>query len=220
MIELAREFEARGEALGVRALRIDSGNLAAEGRTARARLDAAGLERIELFASGGLDEWDVEAFVAQDAPYAGFGVGTRVVTSADTPHGDAVYKLVALDGEGRIKLSPDKATIPGAKQILRHFDADGVAAGDVLTTADDRSVPGDPLLIEVMRDGRRTPEAAAATNLETARQRAAVELARLPRPLCALELAAVPYPVAVSPVLRREFDRTAARVGGGPTAPR
>ncbi|MDA0352562.1 MAG: nicotinate phosphoribosyltransferase [Chloroflexi bacterium] len=211
VIALGRELEARGERLQVRALRIDSGDLAAEARSARALLDAAGLERIELFASGGLDEDDVAALVAAGAPYDGFGVGTRIVTSNDAPSGDAVYKLVALAGTGRVKLSPEKETLPGAKQVYRQFGADGRASGDVLTTADDDTIEGEPLLLEVMRDGRRLAGAEAATDLEGSRARVANELARLPEGMRALDVSTSPYSVVVSAALAAARDRAVER---------
>lgn len=210
VIALAGEFAERGESLPVRALRIDSGDLAEAARDARARLDAAGLESVELLASGGLDEDDVAALVDDGAPYDGFGVGTRVISSADAPTGDAVYKLVALGGRGLIKLSTAKETLPGAKQVFRQFDADGRATGDVLTVAEDTSVGGEPLLVEVMRDGAVLDEARVAVALDAARSRAAVSVGQLADELRSLEPAAA-YPVVISDALRDEHDRVVAR---------
>lgn len=211
VIDLAREFQARGEALPVRALRIDSGDLERSGREARARLDAAGLEGVELFASGGLDERDIRQLVDSGAPYTGFGVGTRVIASSDAPTGEAVYKLVALNGRGLIKLSIDKETLPGPKQVFRQRDANGAIERDVLTTAEDSDVEGEALLVDVMHDGRLLDEAAPAVDLEVGRTRAATALGRLPEALRALD-ATTPIPVVVSDALRSERDRVAARV--------
>ncbi len=213
VIALAREFEERGEALPVRALRIDSGDLDESGREARGRLDAAGLEAVELFASGGLDEWDVRDLVRGGAPYTGFGVGTRVIASDDAPTGDAVYKLVALDGRGLIKLSPDKETLPGAKQLVRQRDASGAIERDILTTEDDRTIEGEALLVEVMRDGQPVEAAASAIDLEASRTRAASLLAQLTEDERDLEVVPPP-PVVVSDALEAERERVAARVRG------
>ena len=225
VINLAAELRQRGEPFRVRALRIDSGDLAAEAHAARARLDAAGLHQVELFASGGLDEWSVAELVAAGAPYTGFGLGTRLVTSADAPSADAVYKLVQLSGEGRLKLSPGKETLPGPKQVWRYRTPDGLAARDLLTPAPEGApeipapdgapeVPAsaapaaseageageagapEPLLIDLMRDGRRLPT--PDPSLEAARHRAATELARLPARLLTLTPATPPYEVATA----------------------
>ncbi|MGH7557147.1 MAG: nicotinate phosphoribosyltransferase, partial [Gemmatimonadota bacterium] len=57
VVRLAREM---GDAFTVRAIRLDSGDLVELATEARRLLDAAGLERVEIFASGGLDEHQVE----------------------------------------------------------------------------------------------------------------------------------------------------------------
>ena len=212
VIALAREFEARGGELPVRALRIDSGDLEEAGRAARTRLDRAGLQGIGLFASGGLDEWDVARLVAAGAPYDGFGVGTRVITSSDAPSGDAVYKLVEYAGEGRIKLSEDKETLPGPKQIYRQRGSAGAIERDVLTVAGDRSIGGSPLLVEVMRDGVRTELAANAIDLGASRARVASELDQLPPAHRGLE-PSEPLRVVVSDALLAERERAAERTG-------
>jgi nicotinate phosphoribosyltransferase len=73
-IEVIREL---GLSEGL-AVRLDSGDLAALAREARALLDAAGLSHVRILASGGLDEHALEELVAVGAPIDGFGVGTRV----------------------------------------------------------------------------------------------------------------------------------------------
>ena len=88
------------------------------------------------------------------APIDAFGVGTRAVSSADAPTFDAVYKLAAYAGRGRIKLSTEKETLPGRKQVFRRRDAAGLASGDVIARADER-LEGEPLLEQVMREGGR-----------------------------------------------------------------
>ena len=109
-IEVAREMDDRG--LAPLAVRLDSGDLLDLSLRARAMLDGAGLSRVRIFASGGLDEFRVSDLVEADALIDGFGVGTRVGVSADAPAADAVYKLVEYDGNPITKLSPGKETLP------------------------------------------------------------------------------------------------------------
>ena len=201
-IALARESPA----LRPGAIRIDSGPLAELAAEARRLLDAAGLTETRIVASGGLDERSVAALVRAGAPIDAFGVGTRVVTSASAPSFDAVYKLAAYGGEGRVKRSPGKATLPGRKQVFRRRDARGEAAGDAIAAADER-LDGEPLLAPVMRGGERLEE--GAEPLARARERAAAEIARLPERLRRLEPASPPYAVEVSAALRA----AAARLG-------
>ena len=140
-------------------VRLDSGDLLAESRAIRARLDAAGLRGTRIFASGDLDERRIAELVEDRAPIDIFGVGTALSTSSDAPALGGVYKLVEVDRAGLVqpvlKLSRGKGTYPGPKQVWRVADC-GAVTHDVLAT--DREPPpgqGRALLSPVMRRGRR-----------------------------------------------------------------
>ena len=109
-------------------VRIDSGDLPALSREVRSILDAAGLHDSKIMASGDLDESKIAAIVATGAPIDAFGVGTELATSADAPSMGAIYKLVEIKHNGEVrytsKSSPDKHTIPGAKQLFRYPEFD------------------------------------------------------------------------------------------------
>lgn len=109
-------------------VRIDSGDLAQLSRDVRVILDQAGLSDARIMASGDLDESKIAALVAAGAPIDAFGVGTELTTSADAPVIGAVYKVVAIGNPGHVrypvKTSPEKHTIPGAKQLFRLPDHD------------------------------------------------------------------------------------------------
>ena len=140
-------------------VRIDSGDLLAESRAIRARLDAAGLGATRIFASGDLDERRIAELVEHRAPIDVFGVGTALSTASDAPALSGVYKLVEVERAGRmqpvLKVSPGKGTYPGVKQVWRVMDGGGVAH-DVLA-GDHEPAPrhGRALLSQVMRRGRR-----------------------------------------------------------------
>jgi len=193
-----------GEGIAVNAVRIDSGDLAAHARNVRQILDADGLPGVKVFASGNLDEYRVRDLVAGGAPIEGFGVGTRMNTSADAPYLDCAYKLQEYAGLPRRKRSEGKATWPGRKQVLRSVGQDDRLAGDLLTSAD-AAPAGEGLLREVMRGGSRL---APSPSLQEVRRQALAELARLPDALRGLA-AAPAYPVTVAEPLRvlaREVD--------------
>jgi nicotinate phosphoribosyltransferase len=206
VVELSREL---GGDFAVRGIRLDSGDLGALARQAREILDAAGLESVEIFASGLLDEYGIARLLAQDAPITGFGVGTRMGVSDDAPAGDLAYKLVEYAGVGRRKLSPEKVTLPGRKQVFR-IESGGVAERDVLAGWDE-SLPGRPLLAPVMREGKRL--ASASRTLEEIRAHAAEEIAALPERLRGLEAAEPPYPVEVSERLHARAEGMGAPRG-------
>ncbi len=205
VVELAREL---GDDFRVSAVRLDSGDLAALAFGAREILDAAGLQRVEIFASGGLDEYEIARIVAAGAPVDAFGVGTRMGVPPDAPALDIAYKLTEYDGRGRIKLSPGKPLLPGRKQVYR-LEEGGRAVGDVVARHDE-ALPGRPLLVQVMASGRRLP--AGRATLDEARARAAAELARLPDRVRAIEPADPPYPVRVSDRLEADAADAARRV--------
>ena len=207
VIRLAREL---GDGFSVRGVRLDSGDLAEHARAARRMLDEAGLQQVEIFASGGLDEHSVGELVEGGAPIDGFGVGTRLDVSADAPYLDAVYKLVAYDGRGRIKLSTEKATLPGRKQVWRVSEG-GEPVRDVVALHDE-TIDGEPLLRPVMQGGRRL--AAGSVTLDEARAHARAQRDRLPARLRGLAAAEPPYAVEISEGLRVEYERLRRQLGG------
>jgi len=194
------------EGIPIRGVRLDSGDLVSLSRSARRILDGAGLTDAVVFASGNLDEYRLRELLAAGAPIDGFGVGTSLVTSADAPSLDAVYKLQEYAGRPRRKRSTAKATWPGRKQVYRLSESSGRFHHDVVTVEGDRQ-DGEPLLIAVMREGKRLgkPEP-----LKEIRVRAAAQLAKLPPRLTPLETASDLYRVEIAPALRQlagEVDR-------------
>jgi nicotinate phosphoribosyltransferase len=196
VVALAPRLAEQG--IAIRGVRIDSGDLGEHARRVRAILDAAGLTGIIIFASGNLDEYRLRDLMAHRAPIDGFGVGTRMNTSADAPYLDCAYKLQEYDGRPRRKRSEGKATWPGRKQVYRQYDGDGVPIGDEITLDRDIAL-GTPLLLPVVRGG---VPVRVGTNLDAARKHASAELAKLPGRLRALD-AVEPYPVSIAPTLRK-----------------
>jgi nicotinate phosphoribosyltransferase len=91
--------------------------------------------------------------------------------SEDAPSLESVYKLVAYDGRPVMKLSTGKASTPGPKQVFRGEH------GDVIGLRDETAPEGmEPLLVPVMRGGRRTHRESVAE----ARQRFESDLRLLP----------------------------------------
>ncbi|WP_025918050.1 nicotinate phosphoribosyltransferase [Herminiimonas sp. CN] len=186
------------EEIQLKAVRIDSGDLAASAHRVRQILDAGGCSKIGIFASGNLDEYALQSLLQDGAPIDGFGVGTRMNTSSDAPYLDCAYKLVAYAGRACRKLSSGKATWPGSKQVLRHYDAHGTMCGDTLTLQHDESA-GEPLLQPVIRGSMLL---APSPPLPQIRARAQAQIASLAPELRALT-AAAPYPVQVSDALQQ-----------------
>jgi nicotinate phosphoribosyltransferase len=183
-----------GDGIKIKGVRLDSGDLAEHAFKVRRILDDGGLKDATIFASGSVDEYALERLMQRQAPIDGFGIGTRMDTSADAPYLDCAYKLVEYAGQARRKRSEGKALWPGRKQVFRAYDAAGKMAGDLLTLEGDRA-DGEALIQPVLKAGERI---GAAVSLGESRRRALDQLAALPEDLKKLTRAPE-YPVRVSP---------------------
>ncbi len=161
-------------------VRIDSGDLLSLSKEVRKVLDGNGLKFARIFASGGLDEYRIEELLKKKAPIDGFGVGTSLVTSDDSPGMDTCYKLVEVEVDGEriptMKLAEgEKATWPCAKQVFR-FERNGKFRYDTVAL-DDETLEGKALLHCYFKRGRlvRKP-----LSLEEAREYALENLKKLP----------------------------------------
>lgn len=201
-----------GDDFKVKAVRLDSGDLCALSKKARQMLDEAGCERIEIFASGGLDEDKVAELMSSGAPIDAFGVGTSMGVSQDAPDLDLAYKLCEYAGEGRLKLSADKPVLPGRKQVFRKEENDRDVR-DVIARADE-DITGRPLLITVMHRGERL--SSGRVDLESIRDYAQQQIVRLPDHVRSIAPAKPAYPVEVSPVLSLFQKKVMERVAGFP----
>jgi nicotinate phosphoribosyltransferase len=203
-VRLAASVEPR-----IGGVRIDSGDLLALSREARRILVESGREDVKIVGSGDLDEARIGELIRGGAEIDSFGVGTELVTSTDAPALSMVYKLVELDGVGRIKLSPGKKTYPSAKQVFRRRDGDGRILSDHVTRADE-SAEGETLLVQILQGGRLIT---ALPTLLEARRHCAESLACLPDSLRGLDSTAS-YPLTYSDALEAEADRTGVRQVG------
>jgi nicotinate phosphoribosyltransferase len=137
-IRMGKELRAQGKG-ELKGIRLDSGDLAYLSKEARRMLDSEGLEEAKIFASSDLDEWIIESIKQQGGRIDSWGVGTKLVTAYSTPALGGVYKLTAIEENGRmqpkIKLSdnPEKITNPGLKKVFRFFDDSGMMRGDLMT---------------------------------------------------------------------------------------
>ena len=151
-VTVFRELRAAGHE--PKGIRLDSGDLAYLSKAARAMLDEAGFENAVICASGDLDETLIRSLKAQGARIDTWGVGTKLITSADMPALGGVYKLAAVyEGDRevpKIKLSDttEKITNPGVKEVYRLYDRPtGKAIADLITRAGEKIDETRPLTI-------------------------------------------------------------------------
>lgn len=183
----------------IQGVRIDSGDLGALAKEARAILDAADRRGTTILASSDLDEWKIAALIRDGAPIDAFGVGTELITSRDAPALSMVYKLVAIDGRGRVKLAPGKRSYPLAKQVFRMVDGQGMFRGDHVARWDEEA-DGEPLLSRVVAGGRLVGE---SPGLDAIRERCRRQVAALPDSLRGPDATGT-YPISYSDSLERE----------------
>ncbi len=208
VIRLAPELEEKG--IRIKGVRLDSGDLLELSKAVRKRLDEAGLKPITIFASGDLDEYEIKRLLDGGAPIDGFGVGTRLTTSADLPYLNCAYKLQEYASQPRRKKSTGKQTWPGRKQVYRYYREDGTFDHDFLTLADDTVEEGEPLLELVMLEGKRLHR----EDPVEIRNRVAEQLQKLPEELKVIDREEH-YRVEISPKLQALTEETDRRLGIG-----
>jgi len=137
-----RVFDEVLKPLGKRPLgiRIDSGDITYLSKKARKMLDEAGYPDCKICVSNSLDEYLIRDMIFQGAAVDTFGVGERLITASSEAVFGGVYKLSALEKDGKIipkmKISenPEKVTLPGIKIPWRLYDrTTGKAIADVIT---------------------------------------------------------------------------------------
>ncbi len=192
-------------------VRLDSGDIAADSRWVRRQLDRARWRDVQIFASGDLNEQKIAALLRRGAKIDAFGVGSALVAPTDTTNLSTIYKLVEVERGGKTreaaKFSEAKATYPGRKQVFRFTDARGKWKRDEIALANESS-NGAPLLVPVMRDGKRI---SSAEPLNKARSRCAESLKKLPGRLLSLRPAQT-YSVRHSKALRVLMQQVHHRV--------
>lgn len=143
--------EMRAAGYEPKGIRIDSGDITYLSKHARKMLDVEGFKNVKIVASNSLDEYIIKDILRQGAKIDSFGVGERLITSRSEPVFGGVYKLSAVEEDGKIipkiKLSENtsKITNPDFKTLWRLYDNfSGMAVADVITCADEEIVSGEP----------------------------------------------------------------------------
>ncbi|MCB9762578.1 MAG: hypothetical protein H6739_22455 [Alphaproteobacteria bacterium] len=175
----------------IRIVRLDRRDLGRVSRRLRGALDAAGMERVKILGSGGLDEPRIAALEAEGAPVDLLAVGRNL--SQEPPKSGMVYRLAEIwrgpDPEPATHTGASRW--PGMKQVVRFHDHDLVCLVEEL---EDATAGGRPLLEPVVLEGERVRP---APTLETSQARRAAAVAALPEGVRALNPTEA-WPVRVS----------------------
>jgi nicotinate phosphoribosyltransferase len=142
----------------IKGVRLDSGDMTLLSKKVRKVLDESGKKDSSIFASSDLNEYTIEEMLSDGAEIDTFGVGTELILSKDAPAVGGVYKLAQLEVKGKIipkiKLSKDKCTYPGEKQVYRVYNHDGEFDHDILAIRGEFEGKYEPLLVPVMKRGK------------------------------------------------------------------
>ena len=217
-IEVAlRSQETLGHTLA--AVRLDSGDIAADSIYIRQQLDRVGLTNVRILASGDLDEWKITELIEAGAAIDSFGVGTTLGSGAGSVELGvsggalgAVYKEVwYVDETGteypKVKIAGSKSTWPGKKEIYRHPQWEE----DVIQLAHEpRPENYQRLLRPVMRNGEMIP--GSLPPLSEIRELAQQNLEMLPTRYREFSVEQ-PYPVRFSEGLQALRTQAAQLVG-------
>lgn len=126
------------------AVRLDSGDLAYLSKEVRKILDEAGYSDCKICVTNSLDEFLITSLLEQNAKVDSFGVGENLITAKSDAVFGGVYKLVALERDGKIipkiKISEnvEKITNPSYKKVCRFYSKEtGYAIADVIMLKDE-----------------------------------------------------------------------------------
>lgn len=134
-------------------IRLDSGDLAYLSKKARKMLDDAGYDYVKIVASGDIDEYILSTLHQQGAKIDVWGIGTKLITSAQNPALGGVYKLAAIEEKRnwipKIKISDtqEKITNPALKTTYRIYDEENMAKADLICLKDEVFDTSKPLTI-------------------------------------------------------------------------
>ena len=138
-IKVGHELKEKGYQL--KAIRLDSGDLAYFSKKARKMLDDAGLQETKILASNQLDEYVIRSLLEQQAPIDGFGVGTELITGKNTAALDGVYKLSMNNNEPKLKISDtyQKISLPDLKKVFRYYNGQDYFYADCISMEDEEA---------------------------------------------------------------------------------
>lgn len=202
-ITVAKELEVEGKKL--KGIVIDSGDLVENFHLARTMLDEAGLTYVILIANSNLDEYKIQALKQSSANYDLFGLATEAVSISDSPTIEIVYKLAEIEENGQMvpkaKLSPQKYSLPGLKQVFRHIK-DSQYCSDIIGLEDEK-IDGEKLLIPILAKGKLVK---ALPNLDEIKAYTMGQYQKFSSDIFSLDKV-IRYPVDLSPELIAEMQK-------------
>ena len=141
-IKLYKEY-LLPKGLKLKGLRIDSGDISYLSKAIRKELIKNNLADTLIIASNSLDEYIIQNLIREGAEVDIYAVGEKLITAYTHPILDGVYKLVALEENGKIipkiKISNNftKTTTPGFKKVYRIINEENKMIADLIALYDE-----------------------------------------------------------------------------------
>ena len=149
--------ELKEQGGGFAMLYIDSGNLTHRSNYARKQLDIQGLTDVKILVSGNIEEYAIKKMVEKNAACDAFLLITELISSPDAPKLEVVYKLAELQSGRKkrqvMKLSKNKVSYPGKKQVVRVYTKKGIMRKDSIIL-DHEKTQGIKLLKKIITKGK------------------------------------------------------------------
>ena len=162
----------------IRAVRLDSGDLATSAVEVRKQLDELGATGTKITVTSDLDEYTIAGLAI--APIDSYGVGTSLVTGSGHPTAGFVYKLVAHSDNGDwvdvAKTSKLKTNRGGKKHASRVLDG-GIAKSELISS---EPQTGRALQVPMISNGEIAPEYLGAQGALLAREHHKAAISELP----------------------------------------
>jgi nicotinate phosphoribosyltransferase len=162
----------------LRAVRLDSGDLATSAVEVRKQLDALGAEQTKITVTSDLDEYTIAALAI--APIDSYGVGTSLVTGSGYPTAGFVYKLVAHSDGGEwvdVAKTSKLKTNRGGKKYASRVVENGVAKVEQIS---DHPQAGRALQVPLITHGQIATEYLGIQGASLAREHHKVAISELP----------------------------------------
>ena len=162
----------------IRAVRLDSGDLATSAVEVRKQLDELGAKQTKITVTSDLDEYTIAALAI--APIDSYGVGTSLVTGSGFPTAGFVYKLVAHSDNGDwvdVAKTSKLKTNRGGKKYASRVVENGVAKFEQISS---EPQAGRALQVPFITNGNIATEYLGVQGTALAREHHKMAISELP----------------------------------------
>lgn len=162
----------------IRAVRLDSGDLATSAVEVRRQLDELGAKQTKITVTSDLDEYTIAALAI--APIDSYGVGTSLVTGSGYPTAGFVYKLVAHSDNGEwvdVAKTSKLKTNRGGKKYASRLVENGVAKFEQISN---EPQAGRALQVPFITNGQIATEYLGGQGATLAREHHKLAISELP----------------------------------------